>query len=68
MLQQSLFDEFQIEDIRKLVMTEITRIPGEDIDEYLEVVRYEVDCRIKELHKDNPKPNYSLHNNKNLLR
>lgn len=48
MKQLSLFDELRIDDIRQEVIQEFPRIPDESYDEWLEVIRVEVDYRIKE--------------------
>lgn len=46
MFQLDLFNQDLVEKIRKQVLKEFKRIDGEDWDEYLEVVRYEVDARL----------------------
>lgn len=56
--QLALFDDIQVEDIRRQVLKEFTRLEGEDWDEYLEVVRVEVDYRMAELRKNRTKPIY----------
>lgn len=56
--QLALFDDIQVEDIRRQVLKEFTRLEGEDWDEYLEVVRVEVDYRMAELRKNRTKPTY----------
>lgn len=66
MNQLALFDETQVEDVRRQVLKEFTRLEGEDWDEYLEVVRVEVDYRLAELRKNKPKPVY-LDNHKKTL-
>lgn len=58
MNQLALFDETQVEDVRRQVLKEFTRLEGEDWDEYLEVVRIEVDYRLAELRKNKKKPTY----------
>lgn len=58
MKQLSLFDELQLDDIRKEVIQEFPRISGESYDEWLEVIRIEVDYRAKECLTDTRRPHY----------
>ena len=58
MAQLSLFDEDLVQEIRKEVTKEFKRIEGEDYDEWLEVVRTEVDYRLSLILKFRKKPNY----------
>lgn len=38
-----------VDKVRQEVMKEFTRVPGEDYEDWLEFVRYEVDSRIREM-------------------
>lgn len=58
MKQLSLFDEFRLDDIRREVLQEFTRLPDESYDEWLEVVRIEVDYRIKDYLNTTNRPLY----------
>lgn len=58
MRQLSFFDEINIQEIRREVLLEFPRIPGESYDEWRELIRIEVDYRIKEFRKNKPHPNY----------
>lgn len=56
---------FLVPDIAKLhkqVEKELGRIEGEDWDEFQELVRYEVNARLKEINRFKIKPNYGLDN------
>ena len=44
--------ETVVQKLFREVMQELTRIDGEDYDEYMETVRYEVNERLKEI-RDN---------------
>lgn len=55
MEQLSLFPQYRVEDIRKQVIREFKRIDGEDYDEWLEVVRTEVDYRLSLIPRIRPK-------------
>lgn len=44
-----------VDKIRQEVMKEFTRIPGEDYEEWLEFIRYEVDERLKEFQQNKVK-------------
>lgn len=57
--QISLFPQTP-EDIHQEVVKELGRIAGEDWEDFNEVVRYEVDARLKEMNAQNPIPNYKL--------
>lgn len=58
MTQLCLFDEDLVEEVRKQVLKEFWRIDGEDYDEWLDFIRFEVDYRLKELRKNKPHPQY----------
>lgn len=58
MQQLCLFDEDLVSEVRKKVLKEFKRVPGEDDDEWKEFIRIEVDYRLKELLKDKKKPQY----------
>ena len=56
---------FLVPDIAKLhkqVEKELGRVEGEDWEEFQELVRYEVNARLKEINRFAKKPNYSLDN------
>lgn len=57
-MQLCLFEEDLVKEVRKQVLKEFSRVEGEDYDEWLEFIRYEVDYRLKELRKNNPHPQY----------
>lgn len=59
MRQMGLFEEIDLQEIRKEVLSEFTRIAGESDDEWEELIRIEIDYRIKEYRKDKPHPDYS---------
>ena len=44
-----------VDKVRQEVMKEFTRIPGEDYEEWLEFVRYEVDARLQEIAEERAK-------------
>ena len=56
--QLQLFDEDLPTEIRKQVIKQFPKLKGEDYDEWLEVIRVEVDYRLQELKKNRPKPHY----------
>ena len=41
-----------VDKVRQEVLKEYTRIPGEDYEEWLEFIRYEVDARLKEIQEE----------------
>lgn len=43
--------ETLVERIYREVMQDLTRIEGEDYDEYMEAVRYEVNARLQDMRK-----------------
>lgn len=51
-----------IAKLHKQVEKELGRVEGEDWDEFQELVRFEVNARLKEMNRFNKKPNYSLDN------
>lgn len=55
--QYSLFP-ITPEDIHNSVAKELGRVEGEDWEDYNEVVRYEVNARLKELNAKRPIPDY----------
>lgn len=57
--QYTLFPQSP-EDIRKEVIQELGRVAGEDWEDFNEVVRYEVDARLKEMNARKPIPDYKL--------
>lgn len=63
--QFSLFPP-TVEDLHKQVVKELGRVRGEDWEDFNEVVRYEVDSRLKENSLKKPIPNY--HTNKIINR
>lgn len=58
MIQLSLFDEYLVSEVRREVISQFPRMEQESYDEWLEVIRVEVDYRLKELRRDKPKPDY----------
>lgn len=46
------------EDVHKQVIKELGRVSGEDWEDFNEVVRYEVNARLKELNSKHPIPDY----------
>lgn len=59
MVEQLSFITPDIEKLHKQVEKELKRIEGEDWDEFQELVRYEVNARLKEINRFNKKPDYS---------
>lgn len=57
--EQLSFITPDIEKLHKQVEKELKRIEGEDWDEFQELVRYEVNARLKEINRFNKKPDYS---------
>lgn len=60
MAEQLSFLAPDIAKLHKQVEKELGRVAGEDWDEFQELVRYEVNARLKEINKFRKKPNYSL--------
>lgn len=58
MSEQFSFLTPDIFKLHKQVEKELGRVEGEDYDEFQELVRYEVNARLKEINKFYPKPNY----------
>lgn len=56
--QLPLFDEDLPFEIRKQVVKQFPKMKGEDYDEWLEVIRVEVDYRLEKLRENRPKPHY----------
>lgn len=44
--------ETLVDRLYREVMQELQRIDGEDYEEYMEAVRYEVNARLREIRKD----------------
>ena len=64
MAEQLSFLSPDIAKLHKQVEKELGRVEGEDWDEFQELVRYEVNARLKEINKFRKKPNYGLDNSK----
>ena len=62
MAEQLSFLTPDIAKLHKQVEKELGRVEGEDWDEFQELVRYEVNARLKEMNRFNKKPNYNLDN------
>lgn len=62
MAEQLSFLTPDIAKLHKQVEKELGRVEGEDWDEFQELVRFEVNARLKEMNRFNKKPNYSLDN------
>lgn len=62
MAEQLSFLTPDVAKLHKKVERELGRVKGEDWDEFQELVRYEVNARLKEINKFRKKPNYSLDN------
>ena len=45
-------------DLHKQVEKELGRVDGEDWEDFQEIVRYEVNARLKEMNRNRPKPIY----------
>lgn len=58
MRQLGLFDEIDIQEIRKEVLSEFTRVPGESDDDWQEFIEIEINYRVTESRKNKPHPNY----------
>lgn len=58
MVEQLSFLPIDPEKIHKQVEKELGRIDGEDWEDFQATVRYEVNARLQELNKNNPKPRY----------
>ena len=48
------------EELHNKIAKELGRVQGEDWEDFNEVVRYEVNARLKEQHAHRPKYNYKL--------
>ena len=59
MVEQLSFITPDIEKLHKQVEKELGRVKGEDWDEFQELVRYEVNARLKEINRFRKKPDYS---------
>lgn len=46
------------EKLHKQVEKELGRVDGEDWEDFQEIVRYEVNARLKEYYKNNSRPHY----------
>jgi hypothetical protein len=46
------------EELHKQVEKELGRVDGEDWEDFQATVRYEVNARLTEYYKNNPKPKY----------
>lgn len=64
MAEQLSFLTPDIEKLHRQVERELGRVEGEDWEEFQELVRYEVNARLKEINRFKPKPNYGLDNSK----
>lgn len=62
MAEQLSFLTPDIAKLHKQVEKELGRVEGEDWDEFQELVRFEVNARLKEMNRFNKKPNYSIDN------
>jgi len=54
-----------VDKVRQEVMQEFTRIPGEDYEEWLEFIRYEVDARLQEIEEQRIKDMKRLQTTRN---
>ena len=57
--EQLFFLPPDIQELHKQVEKELGRVEGEDWEDFQEIVRYEVNARLKEANKFAPKPDYS---------
>lgn len=62
MAEQLFFILPDVQELHKQVEKELGRVEGEDWDEFQELVRYEVNARLKEANRFKKKPNYALYN------
>lgn len=67
MVEQLSFLPVDPLELHKQVEKELGRIDGEDWEDFQEIVRYEVNARLKELYKNNPKPHYEDVDNSKLI-
>lgn len=58
MVEQLSFFPVDPSELHKKVEKELGRVDGEDWDEFQEIVRYEVNARLQDMNKNNPKPQY----------
>lgn len=58
MVEQLSFLPTSPEELHKKVEKELGRIDGEDWEDFQAIVRYEVNARLQEIYKNNPKPRY----------
>lgn len=58
MVEQLSFLPIDPTELHKKVEKELGRVDGEDWEDFQATVRYEVNSRLKELLKNNPKPHY----------
>ena len=64
MAEQLSFLTPDIAKLHKQVEKELGRIEGEDWEEFQELVRYEVNARLKEINRFKKKPDYGLNKSK----
>lgn len=65
MVEQLSFLPINPAELHKKVEKELGRIDGEDWEDFQENVRYEVNARLAEIYKNNPKPHYEDIDNNN---
>ena len=58
MVEQLSFLPIDPTDLHKQVEKELGRVDGEDWEDFQAAVRYEVNSRLFDLYKNNPKPHY----------
>jgi len=58
MVEQLSFLPVDPFELHKKVERELKRVEGEDWEDFQAVVRYEVNARLTELHKNSKKPHY----------
>lgn len=59
MAEQLFFILPDVQELHKQVEKELGRVEGEDWEDFQEIVRYEVNNRLKEANRYRPKPNYA---------
>ena len=59
MAEQLFFFPPDVQELHKQVEKELGRVEGEDWEEFQELVRYEVNARLKEANLYRKKPDYS---------
>lgn len=59
MVEQLSFFPVDPSELHKKVEKELGRVAGEDWEDFQELVRYEVNMRLKEFYKNKPHPQYS---------